>query len=481
MAEQNNSLSLREQYIHRYRQHSLRMPEFHHHSVPESVLSHRNFSTNLLMLEKPFLLLRFGDIHCRITYSAKFNNFKMIRPDQISNRVWHELKQAADNLVQQYLLWYATPPPHTAPLAMRKKFLLYNDDPNASRECGDNGGGAFESDHEKRQQAEENLDKERQSVQKEDGEEDDGDDDNEDDEDDDDDEEEYEKIISETRRAIQEEAVEEPPPSFLTCIEEYLERYPHMKQHPWLFAMVCGEIVPCTSHALEKLSEFRNLLRGETLHNLFCSIVECSDESVRENFGRQLIRNDIYPELIDVEGVLGYNLRFPSNRFGDALRHEQNADMLLVDLFARQTRHRHGSVPRVDEIERLLPGADSGERLYCMYDQKKRIEQLRRSRVWRDFCFPVECCRARKENQCRSVYRFGKFCGQCQLSNKRRVFIANWFQARPRPSSNAPVRKRRHGDSFEQTESRAEYKRPLKRAMHYAGDKILSQLITTKK
>jgi hypothetical protein len=349
-----------------YRRHTSAVPDFHHYDLPVTVVQHPLYEPRHLMLDREYLLLQHGEVQCRIMYSAQYKNFKIIRPDNIAQRTWHELKHSGGLVVQRYVAWYATPAPPTTPASLRCKFMsgiatLVTADANDDSTLEDG------------------------------------------------------------------ETPDWTPAQLRAQMEIYFANYPHMRKHPYVYAFLCGKMVPSLDDVAVLVS-FQSFWtdNDEALTMLFRNLLH-EKTADAEATCRALCRANICPPLVNIDGYLTYDLpsRVCNDRVLDDLRHDQAIDLLVLAAFAREAAHLNVTAPLLEHMDRVLPR----HALFRLYNREARILQLRHSRLWRVFVYSrMWCGRHREHCSLSRQLQYFDICSACVVQSAQQRLVANWFQ-----------------------------------------------------
>jgi len=276
----------------RFRVRSQRTPDFHHYDIPGAISQHPEFRIEALMREQNHILVKSGIAHCRITFCSQFRNFKIVRPDDISNSHWHEIKNSGSVVMQEYFDWYSTPPPRTTPRELQKTFLT-------------NGFDKFE-DGEVAQDA--------QSRQ-------------------------WNRIVE--------------IPDQKEMLEAYFDAFPKMKTHPMAYAFICGKLVPKIED-LSILLHFKRIYSLKCLNALFNAVLPISYamDFCRQLFANNVypLLSDVEGHLtFEID-----NLKM-RNQVTDLILHDLNIDLLMLAALTKEANYLGLTNPGVDHMMSVLP------------------------------------------------------------------------------------------------------------------------------
>lgn len=350
-----------------FRTHSKKIPEFHHYDLPEWMRKHNAFNFANLMQQKNHLLIQSGSTHCRITFCQQFENFKIIRPDDIDNEQWKKIKIMGESLVRQHIDWYASPLPRTAPASLQKTFL-YNFSTIALED------GEAQDAHET-------------------------------------------EIFAKWRRMDSNDDV-------LSMLEHYFDHFAAMRSHPMLYAIICGRMVP-TLQDLKTLLHFKSIFTLASINALFDSFL---NTSYAFDFCKGLFKRNVYPQLSDVDGHLTFEiaaLKSPS-QVVDLLNHDLNIDLLVLRAFSKEANFLQQRNPGAAHMIRVLPS-----HIYKIFDFQDRITYLTKTEFWDTYHYTQIVCsgpdRQRHQDIPRQKTQSFSICNFCKVQCARSKINCNWI------------------------------------------------------
>jgi hypothetical protein len=202
--------------------------------------------------------------------------------------------------------------------------------------------------------------------------------------------------------------------------------------------MICGKMVPSV-YDVATLAATPSLWldNDDVITTLFDAVLgDIDGNNIGDATCRALCRANICPALVNVDGKLEYNLlemRSPRRRTTASeriildLRHDQSVDLLILVAFGRESERLQASAPLVEHMLGILPC-----NLYRLYHPESRIQQLRHSRLWREFIYSRLTCRQHMHHlSLDNQLRHFDVCDACTLECARECFVANWFRPLP--------------------------------------------------